>query len=413
MKCLRDSSLPRVTRLFIATLTSLIVVAIVSATTLAQTPVLDAEEQAFLKLINDYRAQNGLSALKVSIALTTAAKWMSGDMAAKNYFPSNHVDSLGRDPFKRMADFGYGYNSWRGENIAAGYADAANTFNQWKNSPGHNANMLNANYTVIGIGRVYGPSATYRWYWTNDFGSYVDATMDAGQPVPTTVPNVATVNAASYQGMVTPDSLAATYGSNLTSVTVSATSLPLPTVLGNTTVTVDGTAAQLLFVSPTQINYVVPRGLAAGTSTVRVTTNGSLVASGKVSMNMVNPSIFTFSANGQGVPAGLTTFDGIYFQSVANPDGTARPLSAGTNANPNYLVLFCTGIRNRQSLSGVQVSIGGVGAEVQYAGAQGGFAGLDQINVKIPTSLRSRGSVDVVITADGYTANRVTLNIGS
>lgn len=160
----------------------------------AQSVTLDAEEQAFLTLINNYRQQNGLTPLQASVSLTTAAKWMSGDMAQKNYF--SHTDSLGRDPFTRMRAYGYNYNTYMGENIAAGYSDAANTFNQWKNSSGHNANMLNPNYKVIGIGRVANASSTYRYYWTTDFGGYVDQVISTGgnpTPTPTPTPPPATV----------------------------------------------------------------------------------------------------------------------------------------------------------------------------------------------------------------------------
>ncbi|HWQ33473.1 MAG TPA: CAP domain-containing protein, partial [Blastocatellia bacterium] len=313
--------------------------------------------------------------------------------------------------YQRMVAFGYNYNTWWAENIAAGYATAYYTFIQWKNSPPHNSNMLSPNVKVIGVGRAYSANSTYGYYWTTDFGGYVDATLDHAQPP--SVPNVVTVNAANYQGMVTPDSLAAAYGSNLTTTTITATSQPLPTLLGDTIVTVNGAAAQLLFVSPTQINYVIPHSVSAGSATVRVTRgNGTLVASGTVSVNTVYPSVFTVSANGQGLPAGLTTFDGSSFQPVANADGTARPLSVGTDANPNYLVLFGTGIRNRSSLSKVQVTIGGVNAEVQFAGAQGNFAGLDQVNLKLPTSLRGKGTVEITVNIDGQQANKVTVYIG-
>ena len=151
-------------------------------------PTLDSEEQYFLTLINNYRQSNGLQPLQVSISLTNASKWFSNDMASKNYFPSDHVDSLGRGPSQRMADFGYNYNTWWGENIAAGYSAAQDTFNQWKNSPAHNSNMLNANYKVIGIGRAYGASSTYRWYWTTDFGGYVDQVLGGPTPTPTVTP---------------------------------------------------------------------------------------------------------------------------------------------------------------------------------------------------------------------------------
>jgi len=127
---------------------------------------LDTAAAAFLTLINAYRAQYGLGPLTVSPTLTDAAAWLSADMAAKDYF--SHTDSLGRDPFVRMCDFGY-CNGTRGENLAAGNATAQATFDQWRASPGHNANMLNPDYTVIGIGRA--PGGTYGWYWTTDFGS--------------------------------------------------------------------------------------------------------------------------------------------------------------------------------------------------------------------------------------------------
>src|SRR3989304_5879457 len=58
---------------------------------------MDAEETAFLGLINQYRAQNGLGALSESNTLTEGSRWMSADLVANNYF--SHTDSLGRDPF--------------------------------------------------------------------------------------------------------------------------------------------------------------------------------------------------------------------------------------------------------------------------------------------------------------------------
>ncbi len=134
-------------------------------------PTLDSEEQLFLQLINNYRAQNGLQPLAISYTLTKASQWKSDDLAANNYFAH---DDLTRTWDQRIRDCGYGYNAWMGENIAAGNSGAQATFDQWRNSPGHNANMLGANYTAIGIGRAYSASSTYRWYWTTDFGSVSD-----------------------------------------------------------------------------------------------------------------------------------------------------------------------------------------------------------------------------------------------
>lgn len=141
----------------------------------AADPVLDAEEKAFCTQINQYRAQNGRPALQVSVSLTNAARWMSNDMATKNYF--SHTDSLGRTFSTRLGAFGYTYSTAKAENIAAGNATAANTFAQWKASSGHNTNMLSTSYKVIGIDRAYSAASTYKWYWTTDFGGYVDRTI--------------------------------------------------------------------------------------------------------------------------------------------------------------------------------------------------------------------------------------------
>ncbi len=386
-----------------------LILLVLSLTIFGQTPTLDAEEQAALKLINDYRAQNGLGPLRVSIALTRAADWLSADMAGRNYF--SHTDSQGRDPFQRMTAFGYNYNnSYRGENIAAGYGDAARTFNLWRTSAGHNAAMLNANFKVIGISRVYGASSTYKWYWTTDFGSFVDATLDTGGG---NTQSVKTVNAANYVQSIAPDSLAATFGNQLGTSNASANSFPLPLTMAGVTVMVNDISAPLLYVSPGQVNYVVPANVDPGMAMVKVMNGGTLVASGSVTIENTTPSIFTVSANGKGVPAAQTTFDGVSFQSVANADGTARSVSPGAANRPNFLVLYGTGFRRRSSLSNVRVTIGGIQAEVTFLGAHSRLAGLDQMNVKLPPELRGRGNVDVVVTIDGKTANTVTINVGN
>ena len=149
--------------------------------------VQDGEEQAFLTLINNFRAQNGLGALSLNTQLNNAADWMSVDMGANNYF--SHTDSLGRDPFVRMTDFGYNYNTWKGENLVAGAETAQAAFDLWKGSAGHKANMLNPNFTVMGIARAYTAGSTYGWYWTNDFGGQGSAPPPpAPTPAPTTPP---------------------------------------------------------------------------------------------------------------------------------------------------------------------------------------------------------------------------------
>lgn len=132
---------------------------------------LDAEEQAFLVLINNYRAQNGLGALTACTSLNRAAQGHSEDMRDQNYF--SHTGLNGSTPWERSCDACYGLGcgpqTAMAENIAAGNSGAQATFNQWQTSPGHNANMLGSNFTVIGIGRATG-GGQYGVYWTNVFG---------------------------------------------------------------------------------------------------------------------------------------------------------------------------------------------------------------------------------------------------
>ncbi len=139
-----------------------------STTTTTAAPV--DQVGALCRLINDYRAQNGLNPLLLAAPLTNDAQWLSADMAQKNYL--SHTDSLGRDTFQRMTAFGYGYSTTKGENIAAGTSTAAATLANWKSDPLHNAAILNSSFVVMGIGRAYQATSQFGWYWSTPFGGY-------------------------------------------------------------------------------------------------------------------------------------------------------------------------------------------------------------------------------------------------
>ena len=139
----------------------------------------DAEEQSLLGLINQYRQSNGKSALSMHPGVTRAAAWFSRDMATKNYFPGNHVDSNGRSVDQRLSWCGVSYSNWA-ENIYAGSPNAQDVFNAWRASASYNANMLRDGVTSAGIARAYAAGSTYGWYWT------LDLTNTAAQTTPTT-----------------------------------------------------------------------------------------------------------------------------------------------------------------------------------------------------------------------------------
>src|SRR5215210_3688896 len=147
------------------------------------TLTLNQQEREFLELINNYRRQNGITTpLEVSLALTKAAKWHSASMGSDRYF--SHNDNQGRTFTKRMEEFGYTHGGLRAENITAGQATAATAFDQWKNSSGHNENMLNPAFRVIGIAFVHTPGSPYGYYWTTTFGAHFDQTLALNAPAP-------------------------------------------------------------------------------------------------------------------------------------------------------------------------------------------------------------------------------------
>jgi uncharacterized protein (TIGR03437 family) len=83
----------------------------------------------------------------------------------------------------------------------------------------------------------------------------------------------------------------------------------------------------------------------------------------------------------------------------------------GNASDQVFLVAYGTGVRGRSSLGAVEMKVGGVSAEVLYAGFADGFFGLDQINMRLSRSLIGRGEVDLELTVDGVKANLLKLQI--
>lgn len=139
----------------------------VAPPTAAICPVTNISYEArVIELINIERANAGLSALSAQGQLGSAAQLHSADMACNNYFSHTGLD--GSSSGDRAQRQGYG-SSFVGENIAAGYSSPESAVNGWMNSPGHKANILNADYTEIGVGYAFGGNSDYGSYWTAVF----------------------------------------------------------------------------------------------------------------------------------------------------------------------------------------------------------------------------------------------------
>ncbi|MDX2034195.1 MAG: DUF1800 family protein [Blastocatellia bacterium] len=236
---------------------------------------------------------------------------------------------------------------------------------------------------------------------------------------------LAVVSAASYgSGALAAEQIVAGFGSALATGTAIATTLPLPTSLSGTSVKVKdagGTErlAPLFFVSPTQINFQIPVGTGAGSATITVVRNNANAAVGTFTIAAVAPALFTADASGKGIPAAnllrLTAAGEQKYERVGQFDPQQNkfvplPIDLGPASDQVYLILYGTGFRNRRDLSAVRVTIGGVNAETQFAGPQGVFAGLDQLNVRIPREVPG-GEMDVVMSIDGASSNPVRIAV--
>lgn len=203
--------------------------------------------------------------------------------------------------------------------------------------------------------------------------------------VETALPAVAHLtmtNSASHQGNGTKAGLATIRGTGLTRG-VSGRSQSEAAAKG-VRVDIEGRTVPVLSFDDSQINIYIPDAAGAGVGSVVVYVNGSVIAADDALVSNDNPGLFTTAQNGAGEILALLASEMQY---------TRAPFNSKTNGQASVIALFGTGWRN--SLP-VTVSIGGRAAVVEYAGASGGFNGLDQINVRLPDGVT--GTVPVIVT---------------
>lgn len=239
------------------------------------------------------------------------------------------------------------------------------------------------------------------------------------------------VAAASFKTTdLTSGGIVALFGNDLAEAVRTATGTPLPTELDGVAATLtvrppNSLPCPLFFVSPQQINLLLPQLFSpfdaiTGEALLTVRRNGRVVAAASLQLARVAPALFTANANGRGVAAAVVLrvqADGAQvFEPVAQFDAAqnrfnAVPIDVSNASEQVFLLLFGTGIRNRSSLAAVEAKLNDEPMAVSYAGAQGGFAGLDQINLRLLPNLAGRGLVNVLLMVEGKTANTVNVSI--
>ena len=220
------------------------------------------------------------------------------------------------------------------------------------------------------------------------------------------VPGLAAISAASFQEALAPDAIVAVFGSALTPVIEAATTVPLPVTLAGTQVLVNGQPAGLFFVSPGQINLLLPTRTAPGVARIEVKgADGAVRAGGDVIVRAVAPAIFTANTNGQGVPVAAalrrTAAGQDNLEAVARLEQSSfqpAPLQFGPASERLFLILFLSGARGAacaDNCANVRVVTGGQELTPLFVGGVDGLAGLDQINVELPRDLRGRSKLFV------------------
>jgi uncharacterized protein (TIGR03437 family) len=219
-------------------------------------------------------------------------------------------------------------------------------------------------------------------------------------------------------GPVAPNSIASAFGINLANENAGSPGPALSTSLGGTSVNVqDSTGANLIaplfYVSPQQVNFLIPPGTANGSATITVKAPGGRSLSGPAEITSVAPGFFSVGDNlaaGYAIQVGPGNVQTTVTTVISQPAGGFAPEPIDVSSGEVYLILFGAGF-DAVGAAGVSVKIQGVDAPVTYAGPQGAFAGLDQVDVLLPTALADSGLAGVVPTINGITAHTVYISI--
>jgi uncharacterized protein (TIGR03437 family) len=220
------------------------------------------------------------------------------------------------------------------------------------------------------------------------------------------------VNAASFTNgqAVAPGSLVAIFGANLSTSTASATTFPLPTSLGNTSITLNGIPMPLLYVSATQVNAQVPFEISTGTMNIVATSNNLTSKPATVEISSTGPGIFLL---GETHAAATNHVDGAVNSSLnpvkAGSYVTVYFTGQGAFDNPNVTGEAAPMSPLSWTVAETTASVGGINTFVSFSGATPTLAGLSQVNLVVPAGL-APGEYPVSITVGGVTSNSGTLS---
>jgi len=259
-------------------------------------------------------------------------------------------------------------------------------------SPLSGTGPASVNLTAAAVGLANGVyTATLIFQSANTFPQFVNVpvTFTIGASSAISIGGVA--HGASYQHLYAPGMLVSVFGTNLAAPATQqlASTLPLPLTLSGVSVTVNGIAAPLLYVSPTQLNIQIPYETVTGTALLAVNNNG-LVATYSFTVSASAPGLFTQNQAGTGpITATSSGGRGQEFALYVTGAGEVSPPIA-TGAVP-------TGTQVPVPLLAVSVTVGGVAAHLDYVGLPSWSVGTLQVNFTVPPNA-PLGAQSVVVT---------------
>lgn len=211
-------------------------------------------------------------------------------------------------------------------------------------------------------------------------------------------------NGASFKGVFAAGMILSVFGSQLAPSTSSAASVPLPISMAGVAVTVNGQAAPLYYISPSQLNIQIPYETAAGsTATVTVNNNGQ-VTSQSFLMALTAPGIFT-DANSAPVPSTSGSRGQIITLFITGTGAVTPSISTGA-APPAATPIPNLPVPAQTS----NVTVGGVRAIIQFIGIPSGLVGVTQINYQVPSGI-GLGPQPVVVTIGGVVSAPANLTV--
>ena len=206
------------------------------------------------------------------------------------------------------------------------------------------------------------------------------------------------VNGASFvAGPVAPGSLISVFGEQLSTTTIQASALPLPTELGGVSVRINGIPAPLLYVSPGQLNLQVPWTLEPGTASIRVSVNGVEQAPISATMEAASPGIFVVvHADGSLVSSENPATAGEVLIVYANGLGAVTGLVQSGQTSPSD--------PPARTIQTPSATLAGVIAPIEFSGLTPGFVGLYQINIRVPANFPPGAVTPLIVSLGGQTA---------